>query len=134
MMPGHYSDKLKEVMYHVSRQLRKNQTPAEEKLWCLLRMKQLDGIKFYRQHPIRYEYQNHESFFIADFFTHQNKLIVELDGPIHEYRIPYDEERTNILSSMGYKIIRFKNDEVLKDITSVLQQIQFAVRGVQGTT
>lgn len=133
-MPENYSDKLNEIIYHVSRQLRRNQTPAEENLWRTLRMKKLDAIKFYRQHPIRYEYQNRESFFIADFFTHQNKVIIELDGPIHEYRIPYDDERTHILSLQGYNIIRFKNEEVLTDIASVLQRIKSAARWVPGKT
>ena len=133
-MPERYSEKLKEIIYYVTRQLRKNQTPAEAELWSVLRKKQLDGIKFYRQHPIKYQYQNRDSFFIADFFTHQNKIIIELDGPVHEYRVPYDVERTHILSMMGYKVIRFANDEVLTDINAVLRTIKIKVSSTSGTS
>jgi very-short-patch-repair endonuclease len=70
----------------LSRQLRKTQTNAEKIFWENVRKKRLRGLKFYRQIPIFYELNNHESFFIADFFCYKKNTIVEIDGRIHKYR------------------------------------------------
>jgi very-short-patch-repair endonuclease len=92
-------------------------TEAEEMLWEQIRNNKLKGLKFRRQHPL--------DIFIADFYCHQRKLIIELDGGIHDTpeQMEYEEGRTAELEEKGFKILRFKNDEVLNDIKSVLEKI-----------
>ena len=100
-----------------ARELRKNQTPAEETLWQLLRNKKLNGLKFRRQHQIGH--------YIVDFYCHERKLIVELDGAVHDTpeRQKHDSVRNKFLTSSGFKIIRFRNEEVFNNIEEVLKQI-----------
>ena len=105
-----------------ARNLRKSQTPSEALLWNLLRDRRLAGKKFLRQHPIRFGYYGEMRFFIADFYCAEEKLVVELDGPIHELQQDYDLLRTWIINQLGIKVIRFKNVE-LEDPTAVLTAI-----------
>jgi very-short-patch-repair endonuclease len=63
--------------------LRKNPIPAEKKLWIKLKNRQLLNLKFLRQHPIFYQYNNQKNFFIADFYCHEIRMVIELDGHIH---------------------------------------------------
>jgi len=105
------------------RDLRQRATPAERKLWSYLRNKQLVGVKFYRQKPLVYEKSfNRRYFYIADFFTRQKRLVVELDGPIHEYKKEYDENRDIVVNNLGLRVLRLKNEEV-GDIEKVLEKI-----------
>lgn len=108
----------------VCRDLRRNSTHAEELLWEVIRNRQLDGKKFLRQHPLFYDITGKESFFIADFYCHEEKLIIELDGIYHRYRLKEDKERTEILRCLGAKVIRFKNEEVINNLNSVLTRIK----------
>jgi len=98
--------------------LRNNETYAEKLLWEKLRNNNLGGFKFRRQHPI--------SLYIADFYCHKLKLIIEIDGGYHytKEQIPKDEERTNILEFNGVRVIRFSNDEILSNIEKVLKEIE----------
>jgi very-short-patch-repair endonuclease len=107
--------------------LRRNLTPAEKKLWAELRNKKLAGEKFLRQHPIFYDRNliDHR-FFVADFYCSNKKLVVELDGKIHEYQKERDKWRDGIIESKGIKIIRIKNEE-LKEIERVLEKIKHAL-------
>lgn len=103
--------------FFYSRENRKLFTEAEGVLWEALRDRSLHGYKFRRQHPI--------SDFIADFYCHECKLIVELDGEYHndiEQR-EYDEGRTFELNELKIKVVRFTNQEVLEDIDFVLSEI-----------
>ncbi len=120
--------KLVEVAKVVCRDLRKRSTNAEKVLWEELRNKKLSGKKFYRQHPIFHDITGKETFFIADFYCHQNKLIIELDGEYHKYRLTEDLERTDILKSLGLKVLRFKNREVEEDIDLVLKRIKEEIK------
>ena len=70
-----------------------------------------------------------KQFFIVDFYCHEKKLIIELEGKIHEYRIAYDIEREGILRQMGFQIIRFKNDEVLYHWEAVEQRLNEILLG-----
>ena len=107
-----------------ARKLRKNQTPSEAKLWQYIRNKQLEGRKFLRQHPLLYEFSEKEYFFfIPDFYCYQERLIIEIDGSIHDYQVSKDEKRERILIEAGLKIIRFKNED-LNDIDKVLEKIK----------
>lgn len=84
-------------------------------LWERLRGRQLGGFKFRRQAPM--------GRFIADFYCAERKLIVELDGGIHDFQLEADQLRTEEMESFGYRVIRFKNEQVEKDIESVLSSI-----------
>jgi very-short-patch-repair endonuclease len=116
--------KLVEVAKVVCRDLRKNSTEAEKVLWEAVRAKKFDGKKFYRQHPIFYDISGKETFFVADFYCYEEKLIVELDGKYHRYRLMEDKERTKILNYLGLSVIRFNNDEVLNDLDKILSKIK----------
>jgi very-short-patch-repair endonuclease len=97
----------------LARELRKQQTPSETILWNELRNRKLCGIKFFRQHPLVYETDRGKThFFIPNFYSAEQKLVIELDGKIHEYQKCYDQERDLIIKKMGLTVIRFKNEEV----------------------
>jgi len=97
--------------------LRKRTTNAEKLLWEKLRNRQLNGLKFRRQHPV--------SIFIADFYCHEQKLIIELDGEIHNTieNQEYDKNRTKEIEKYGIKVIRFKNEEIENNMSDVLKII-----------
>lgn len=105
------------MQYELAKHMRKNYTEAEDLLWQQLRNNQL-GVKFRRQHPI--------DAYITDFISLHDRLIVEVDGGYHENeeQKQYDENRTNVLKEIGFKIIRFSNEEVIDNINSVLQKIK----------
>jgi len=106
------------------RELRQRATPAERKLWQYLRNKQLDGVKFYRQKPLVYEESfNERYFYIADFYTRQKRLVVELDGPVHENKKEYDKNRDIVINNLGLRVLRIKNEE-LEDVETVLEKIR----------
>ncbi len=101
---------------------RGNQTPAEEKLWAILRGKKIGGYKFRRQHII--------GNYIADFICLNENLIIEVDGNIHQLpeNQANDESRTKDLNILGYKVIRFTNDEVLFNSDHVISSILSALK------
>ncbi len=109
---------LKESIISYAKDLRKNQTPAEVKLWSLLRSRKLNGIKFRRQHPVK-------PLFILDFYCMKHKIAIEVDGGYHKkyMQTQVDVERTMLLNRMGIKVIRFTNEEVLENSGWVIQQI-----------
>jgi leucyl-tRNA synthetase len=83
---------------NIAGRLRKNTTEAERILWEVIRKRQLGGYRFLRQHPLYYEYKNNDHFiFIPDFCCAELKLIIELDGAVHERRKDKDEHRDLIL-------------------------------------
>jgi very-short-patch-repair endonuclease len=115
--------KLLDVAKVVCRDLRKRSTNSEKILWEHLRNRNLLNKKFYRQYPLFFDLIEKESFFVADFYCYGEKLIIELDGEYHKYRLTKDIERTLILDSLGLKVIRFKNNEVEGNINAVLGKI-----------
>lgn len=100
------------------KKLRNNLTPAEAFLWKYLQQKKLYGKKFRRQHSI--------TNYIVDFYCPSEKLIVELDGEIHNNisQQNYDFERTQKLESLGFKVIRFENKMVFEETHLVLEAIK----------
>ena len=96
-----------------AKQLRRTMTRAETLLWRYLKADRLAGLNFRRQTPI--------GNYIADFVAHSCKLIVELDGESHEFeeRISHDERRDRWLESRGYRVLRFTNEDVLKNLEGV---------------
>ncbi len=101
---------------------RKNMTPAEKKLWHYLQNRKLSGMKFRRQHPV--------SKFIADFYCHEVKLIIEVDGGYHQesYQQDSDSGLERELQELDLTIIRFRNEEVENNIGDVLEKIQTAIK------
>lgn len=107
-----------------ARQLRKRMTEEEKILWQKLRGRRFLGLKFFRQHPIVYDTINNKPlYFIPDFYCAEKKLIIEIDGKIHDFQKEYDERREEILRNMGLEIIRFKNEE-LNNVYDVLKRIK----------
>ena len=102
--------------FRKAQSLRKNQTGAEIQLWDILK-KGLNGYKFRRQHPI--------DIFIVDFYCHKIKLVIEVDGEIHNRLdiIEYDSGRTNELEEFGLNVIRFSNQEVFNNMEDVILKI-----------
>ena len=98
----------------VTRRLRNNQTDAEKELWRYLRYTK-PGVKFRRQFPVFYVKDNTKSFFVADFICLEKKLIIEVDGKIHEKQKESDESRDLILKNLGYNVIRIKNEDILSN-------------------
>lgn len=108
----------KPIIFERAKMLRENPTKAEKALWEVLKKKQLLGLRFKQQHPV--------NTFIADFYCHSLKLVIEVDGDIHdvEGNKEYDENRTAELESFGITVIRFRNAEVLKNIKAVKREIE----------
>ena len=98
-----------------ARRLRVAQTDAEQRLWRHLRNRSLEGWKFRRQHEV--------GPFIVDFVCSDSGLVVELDGGQHGEQMAYDESRTQKLQEMGYRVLRFWNNDVLTNTDSVLEAI-----------
>jgi very-short-patch-repair endonuclease len=106
-----------------ARKLRRNQTPSEKFFWEKVRNKQFHNFKFYRQHRVKYMNNRQHKYFIADFYCRQNKLIIEIDGPIHQKTVDYDNRRTEILNSLGYTVLRFTNYQVLHKWETVAKEL-----------
>jgi very-short-patch-repair endonuclease len=100
--------------------LRHELTPAERILWNALRGKRLAGLGFRRQHPV--------GRFVLDFYLPSHHLVVELDGAGHEEQRERDAERTAWLTAYGYRVLRFGNEEVLSNLSGVLEQIRRTAR------
>jgi type I site-specific restriction-modification system R (restriction) subunit len=100
-----------------ARQLRERQTPAEDLMWGLLRHQQFMGLKFRRQHQI--------GDYIVDFYCHDAKLVVELDGGVHDSaeRSKIDSRRDAYLQGLGLSVLRIRNEHLLNDPASVLTDI-----------
>lgn len=116
--------KLVQIAKEVCRELRKNSTETERLLWEKVRNKRLLGRKFYRQYPIFHDMTGKETFFVADFYCFTDKLIIELDGEYHKYRLKKDAERTNILNHLGLDVLRFSNDEIINNLEEVMSEIK----------
>jgi very-short-patch-repair endonuclease len=104
--------------FEMSRQLRERMTTAEILMWNKLKNNQFSGYKFRRQHPI------HK--FIVDFYCHELKLILEIDGKYHdsEEQKSEDFKRSELLQFQGLKEIRFTNEEIINDIDLVLKKLE----------
>ena len=107
-----------------ARELRQNMTEAEQMLWKELRNRKFMGLKFVRQYPLIYQVINNEpSYFIADFMCYEKKLVIEVDGLIHEFQKEEDEHREEILKSLGLNILRIRNEET-ENREKVLEKIK----------
>ena len=111
------------LIIETARELRRKCTRSESILWQKLRNKKLNSAKFHRQHAIKFIIDGCKRFFVADFYCAEHKLVIELDGEIHDRQKDYDEMRTYIMNSLGIKVIRFKNEEVEYNCDTVMMRI-----------
>jgi very-short-patch-repair endonuclease len=111
------------LMVPSARELRNRQTGAEARLWAILKDRRLEGLKFRRQHPV--------GPFVVDFCCPSSRLVIELDGKVHEEMIEQDEERTRLLNAAGYRVIRFKNKELFNQPDAVITQIAELARAIE---
>jgi very-short-patch-repair endonuclease len=104
-------------IFEKAHELRLNMTYAEKIMWDELKNKRLFKVRFRRQHPI--------DIFIVDFYCHELKLVVEIDGEIHleDEVIEYDDGRTHDIEKFGIKILRFTNDQVLNHRSIIIKEI-----------
>ena len=112
----------KPELFTLALQMRKNPTQAERAMWNILRKFRLSGFPFRRQHPIE--------FCIADFYCHNLRLVIEVDGDIHiEKEIQnHDEVRTGELDRFGIKVIRFTNNQILHNTKLVVEKIDATIK------
>jgi len=105
------------TIFKYAEELRKNQTPSEEILWDELKGKKL-GVKFRRQHPI--------NNYIADFYCHKLRLVIEIDGGYHteSEQKNYDKFRSDDLKEFGILVIRFANDKIISELENVIDVIK----------
>jgi very-short-patch-repair endonuclease len=103
------------TVFGYAKQLHRDMTPAEVKLWSRLRAHRLEGVHFRNQHAI--------GNYVVDFCAPRKKLVIELDGSQHLEQVEYDAERTRYLESKGYRVIRFWNNDVMKNIEHVIRAI-----------
>ncbi|HLL59778.1 MAG TPA: DUF559 domain-containing protein [Allosphingosinicella sp.] len=101
-------------MVYTARRLRKEMTPPEARLWQILRTRP-GGLKFRRQHPI--------SPYVVDFFCSAAKLVIEVDGAVHEARTALDKRRDEFLKEHGFDILRIPAAEIVRDATAVAEGI-----------
>jgi very-short-patch-repair endonuclease len=108
----------KPILFERAKAMRKNMTQAEAAVWELLSSKKMLGYRFKPQHPI--------GIFIADFYGHELKLVIEIDGGIHRSKeqTEYDIGREAEMGRFGIRVIRFKNEEVENDLMQVSKEIQ----------
>ena len=114
------SNNLRHKMLDAAREQRKSPTKSEKILWEALRGKKLDGIKFRRQQPI--------GVYIADFYSSTYRLVVEVDGGIHEFQQEADAERDEMMKMLGLNILRLSAELVEKDLVGALEKIREKIK------
>ncbi len=118
-LKGEYRAKASEVLVYIARDLRQRQTSAEELLWECLRDRRLSGLKFRRQHPVA------KTAYVVDFFCYEYRLVIELDGGIHDSQREADARRQAELEALGLRVLRFPNDLLytqLEDVLTIIVQ------------
>ncbi len=104
--------------YIIARNLRKNSTIQEKRLWNIIKNRQINGYKFKRQVPV--------GEYIVDFMCAEINLVIEIDGGQHNKpdNIEHDNKRTEFLNSKGYKVLRFWNNDIYENIDGVIAEIE----------
>ena len=111
-------------LFDKAQRLRANMTAAEKLLWEQLKENRLQ-YRFKPQHPL--------DIFIADFYCHALKLIIEVDGSVHDKQMEYDQARSDELRNKGIAVIRFTNDEVIEHITTVIEKIKETIQKLESS-
>jgi len=119
--PPHLWERLKPL----ARQMRQDPTPAENRLWQRIRKQQICGAKFRRQVPL--------DRFLVDFCCFSARLVVEVDGPIHQYTVAEDAIRRDFLAFLGFRVLRFTNQQVFMALETVVAEIREAICGAGET-
>ncbi|MBO6794929.1 MAG: endonuclease domain-containing protein [Balneolaceae bacterium] len=109
-------------VFENAKQLRLNQTNAEDVLWQYLRARRFENLKFRRQHPIH--------SYVADFYCHEKRLIIEVDGGYHNKieQKRRDESRTSELEKLGLQVVRFSNAKVIENIEGCLSELRDIIK------
>ena len=115
--------KLPEDLKKWAREMRKQMPDAEVMLWKLLRNRSIAGAKFRRQHPV--------GRYILDFYCDEKKLAIELDGSQHADQSEYDQKRDAYLNTLGIRVLRFWNNQMLLETEAVLEVIYLALTAVE---
>jgi len=110
------------ILFELARKLRDHQTEAELYLWSQLEHLKYLNVRFKRQHPVLY--------FVADFYCHKARLVIEVNGGYHDIpeQYKYDKEREHELEELGLKVIRFTNEQVLFHIENSLKVIEEVIK------
>ena len=116
---------IKRKMIEIAREFRKEPTEGEKILWQALRGKKLDGIKFRRQQPVGY--------FVVDFYSSVYRLVVEVDGPIHDQQAEADKARQDILEVLGLTVFRIKTEIPEKNLSLALNMIRTKIQEIKST-
>ena len=116
---------IKRKMIEIAREFRKEPTEGEKILWQALRGKKLDGIKFRRQQPVGY--------FVVDFYSSVYRLVVEVDGPIHDQQVEADKARQDILEVLGLTVFRIKTEIPEKNLSLALKMIRTKIQEIKST-
>ena len=119
-LPFHATGAQWAVHKPLARQMRHAPTPAEDALWQQLRNRQVGGAKFRRQYAIEH--------FIVDLVCIEHRLIVEVDGSIHDEQTEYDADRQAVLESKGFRVLRFSNEDVFRAMPATVAAISEALR------
>ncbi len=114
------SPEVRRKMLEIAREFRKEPTQSENILWQALRGKKLDGIKFRRQQPIGY--------FVVDFYDSVYRLVLEVDGAVHDNQVEADRARQDILEILGLNVLRIKAEVVEKNLPVALDTIRAKIR------
>ncbi len=114
------SNNLRHKVLDAAREHRKNPTKSEKILWQALRGKKLDGVKFRRQQPI--------GVYIADFYSTAYRLVIEVDGGIHEFQQEADAERDEMMKTLGLNVLRLPAEMVENDLRGALERIQEKIK------
>jgi very-short-patch-repair endonuclease len=117
MKKRNYSGNL-HTKFRLAKKFRREMTPSEKRLWSTLRGNQLCGLHFRRQHVIR--------GFIVDFYCHTARLVIEIDGDVHQSQIKSDEIRDDILKSMGLTVLHLSNEIIENALPGALHTIREA--------
>ncbi len=110
------SPEIQRKMLELARAFRKEPTPSEDILWQSLRGKKLDGIKFRRQQPVGY--------FVVDFYNSVYRLVIEVDGLIHDNQIEADRARQDVLELLGLNVLRIKSETIENNLPRALNEIR----------
>jgi very-short-patch-repair endonuclease len=113
---------IRRKIIEIAREFRKEPTEGERTLWDTLGGKKLDGIKFRRQQPVGY--------FVVDFYSSAYRLVVEVDGPIHETQQAANRSRQEVLELLGLTVLRIKTETVEKNLHTALALIRDSIRTI----
>ena len=112
-----------QILRPQARGMRTEATSAEALLWTRLRKSQVCGVRFRRQHAL--------NRYVVDFFCPAVRLVVEVDGPIHDFQDDADGQRQSVLEKQGFRFLRFTNASIENDLDQVVREIEQAVLGVR---